>query len=160
MATPLDGRLTSFTQLSGQLNGGELMYIVSPGNAAQGNSYAITTSTLAAFFSSYPFLNSELITSGATAGMPYSVSTTDTRVLFDKVLSSASYAVCPPAASMIGAQEVLFKDVRGTASTYNITISFSSGELCDGLSEIQITTNYGWVGITPVPGGGAWYQSR
>lgn len=48
--TPLDGRMTSFQTLPFPLTGGELMWVVSPGTAAQGNLYNVQTSTLATFF--------------------------------------------------------------------------------------------------------------
>jgi hypothetical protein len=156
---PQDGRMTSFQSLPLALTGGELMWIVSPGNAANGVLYNVTTATLGAFFSAFPFLNTELITAGATIGSPYNVQKTDTRILFKKTIGSASYAVCPLAASMQFGQSVFFKDLKGDAHTNNITISFTSGELCDGLSDLVIKNAYGFIAITPVPGGGAWYQS-
>ena len=159
VAVPQDGRLTSFTPLNLPLTGGELIYSVSPGNAALGNSYNVTTEVLAAFFAAFPFLNTEEILAGATLASPYAVQTTDTRVLFKKTLASASYAVLPLAASMAYPYGVLFKDLKGDAATNPITISFSGGELCDGLSIIEIFDAYGWVTINPVPGGGAWFLS-
>jgi hypothetical protein len=156
---PLDGRITSQNILSGPLTGGEVQEIVSPGNAAQGNTYQVSTATLAAFYSSFPFLNTELITAGATSISPYLVQATDTRILFKKTISSASYAVCPLASAMEYGQSVFFKDLRGDAATHNITVSFTGGELCDGLSQMLITGPYGWISITPAPGGGSWYQS-
>lgn len=156
---PVDGRITSQNVLPAPLNGAEVMEIVSPGNAALGNTYQVTTDVLAAFFASFPFLNTELITAGATVGSPYAVLTTDTRVLFRKILGSASYAVLPTAATMLYPVGVFFKDLKGDAETNPITISFTGGELCDGLTDVQIVTNYGWVTINPVPGGGAWYMS-
>jgi len=155
---PLDGRLTSQNILSGPLNGQEVMYIVSPGTAAAGNSYQVTTDVLAAFFTAYQFLNTEIITAGATVISPYLVQTTDTRILFNKTLSSPSYATFPLAASMQYDQPVLIKDYKGDAATNNITISFTNGELCDGLSQVIINDAYGWVTVNPYPsGGGGWY---
>lgn len=154
---PLDGRLTSQNPFTGTLNGLELMYIVSPGNAAQGNSYKITTQQLGEFFAAFPTLNSELITSGATSSVPYEVSADDTRVLFDKILASPSFAVLPIASTMTYNQSVLFKDLKGDSFTNNITISFSNGELCDGETTVVIDNNYGWTTINPNPLGGGWY---
>lgn len=156
---PNDGRLTSQNILTGPLNGQEVMYIVSPGTAAAGNSYQITTDNLAQFFAAFPSLNTELITAGATSISPYSVLTTDTRILFKKTLASASYAVMPLAASMQYSQPVLFKDLNGDAFTNNITITFTGGELCDGQASVIINNDYGWVTVNPVVGGGAWYQT-
>lgn len=154
---PTDGRMTSFNPLPIPLGGGELLWIVSPGNAAQGNLYNVTTGVLAPFFAAYPALNTELLTAGATLVSPYPVATTDTRILFDKTLGSASYAVLPLSSSMAYPLGVLFKDIKGDAATNNITISFSGGQLCDGLSTVVINNAYGWVTINPIPGGSGWY---
>jgi hypothetical protein len=54
MAIPVDGRLTSQNIFAGPFNGTEVMYVVSPGNAAQGQSFQATTGTLASFFSTFP----------------------------------------------------------------------------------------------------------
>ena len=156
---PLDGRLTSQNILGPPLTGGEVMEIVSPGNAAQGNTYQVTTDVLAAFFAAFPALNTDIITAGATSISPFAVETTATRVLFNKTLGSASYAALPLVASMAYSQPVLFKDLKGDAATNPITISFTGGQLCDGLATLQITTAYGWVTINPVPGGSSWYMT-
>lgn len=152
---PLDGRITSQNTLSGPLTGTEVMEIVSPGNAALGNTYQITTSVLAGFVSVGV---SEIILSGATSGSPYLVQPADRRILFNKTSGSASFATCPLATTMLGGP-VLFKDLKGDANTNNISVSFTGGELCDGQSSLQVKTNYGWFVITPIPGGGGWYQS-
>lgn len=157
---PTDGRITSQNILSGPLTGGEVQEIVSPGNAALGNTYQITTAVLAAFYAGFPFLNTEVILAGATSGSPYVVETTDTRILFKKTIGAASYAACPLAASMIYGQSVFFKDLKGDAGTNAITVTFTGGELCDGQSQLQITNPYGWFAITPTPGGGSWYVSQ
>ena len=158
LTTPADGQITSLTLLSPPLTGGEVQEIVSPGNAALGNSYQITTATLAGFYSAFPFLNTENITAGATIGSPYNVETTDTVILFNKTIGSASYAVLPSAGSMLYPFPILFKDFKGDAETNNITISFTGGQLCDGQSQVTITNDYGWVRIAPGPAGGAWFQ--
>ena len=156
---PADGRMTSFNAVPATLTGTELMWLVQPGNAAAGVLYNATLDTLAAFFAAFPALNTTIITSGATLASPYNVLTTDTRILFDKTLASASYAVCPIASSLTYGQTILFKDFKGDADTNPITLTFTGGELCDGLSQIQITTAYGWFYVTPKPGGGSWYMS-
>lgn len=51
LAIPADGRLTSQNELSGPLPGNALMWIVSPGDAATGNTYKVSLDTLASFFS-------------------------------------------------------------------------------------------------------------
>ena len=156
---PPDGRLTSFDPVPASLAGDELMWIVQPGNVNAGVLYKTTLNVLASFFAAFPYLNTELITAGATLVSPYAVATTDTRILFNKTLASASYAVLPSSGSMAYPFPILFKDLKGDASTNNITISFTGGELCDGLSTIQITTDYGWVTINPIPGGGGWFMT-
>ncbi len=158
LTTPADGQITSLTLLSPPLTGGEVQEIVSPGNAAAGNSYQVTIATLAAFYAAFPFLNTENITAGATLVSPYSVETTDTTILFNKTIGSASYAVLPSAGSMLYPFPILFKDFKGDAETNNITISFTGGQLCDGQSQVTITNDYGWVRIAPGPGGGSWYE--
>jgi hypothetical protein len=153
---PLDGRITSLQMLTA-LTGGEVMEIVSPGNAAQGNNFQITTSVLGAFFSAFTGLNTEIIVAGATLAAPYNVLTTDTKLLFNKTVSSPSYAVLPTSMSMAYPFPVLFKDLKGDAKTNNITITFSNGEQCDGLSQVVINSAYGWVWISPIPGSNGWY---
>lgn len=131
------------------------MYIVSPGTEALGNSYQVTTEVLAAFFGAFPALNTEIVTAGTT----YNVSTTDTRILVNKTLPSATSVVFPPAMSMQYPYGVMIKDLKGDADVNPITITFSGGELCDGLSTITLSTSYEWVTINPVPGSGAWYMT-
>jgi len=152
---PSDGRLTSQNPLTGTLTGGELMYIVSPGTQGQGVSYKITTETLASFFAAFPVLNTEIITAGAT----YNVAPTDTRILVNKTLPSPTSIIFPTASSMQYPFPVLVKDIKGDADINPITITFSSGQLCDGLSSITLDTSYQWVTITPVPNGNSWYMT-
>jgi hypothetical protein len=156
---PVDGRLTSFMMLPVALAGGEVMYIVSPGNAAQGNSYQVTTATLAAFFAAFPFLNREDITAGATLATPYMVLPTDTQILLNKTIGSASYVTFPLASTMTYPFGVLVKDLKGDAATNNITIQFTGGQLCDGQSTVVMQNNYDWVTINPSPGGGSWFMT-
>ncbi len=154
-ATPTDGQITSLSVLNSLL-GNEVQEIVSPGNAANGNSYQVSVVTLAAWFSAFPFLNTETITAGATLASPYDVETTDTRILFNKTIGSASYALLPLSSSMVYPFPILFKDLKGDAATNNITLSFSGGQLCDGLSSIVLSNAYDWAYIAP--GSSGWYQ--
>lgn len=154
---PLDGRITSLAVLTGaSLVGTEVMYIVAPGNADFGNSYQITLESLAEFFLS-PSQTIETVTSGATAGSPYLVKVNDTRILFNKTIGAASFALLPLAATMLSAT-VFVKDLKGDSVTNPITVEFTGGELCDGLTSLEIANPYGWLAVSPVPGGGAWYQ--
>lgn len=152
---PLDGRIPSQNLLVAPLDGTEVMEIVWPGNNESGNTYQVTTQTLAGYFQGSGVIT--VITVGATLGNAYPVLTNQSRVLFDKVSGSASYAVCPLASSLT-TQDILFKDLKGDAFTNNITVTFSGGELCDGLSSVIINNDYGWLKIAPYPGGGAWYM--
>lgn len=157
---PKDGRITSQNVLSGPLAGSEVMEIVSPGNEANGNTYQIQLSVIAAYIVSIISSGSTVtITSGATLASPYDITTNDTAVLLNKTVSSDSYLVAPLAASMTFQAPLLVKDLKGNADSFPITISFTGGELCDGLSEVIIDSSYGWTRIVPVPGGGAWYQA-
>lgn len=154
---PSDGRITTLNFLTGGLTGGEVMYIVSPGNTQLGISYGITTGTLGAFFGAFPVLNTELVTAGST----YDVKTTDTRILVKKTIGSATTILFPAALAMQYPYGVLVKDAKGDADANPITIDFSGGELCDGQGSgvIQIANPYGWVTITPIPQQSAWYMS-
>ena len=153
---PQDGRITSLSTLSGKLVGSEFFYVVSPGTASAGVSYNITTNTIAAFCAAFPTLNSSLVTSGAT----YNALTTDTAILVDKTIGSATSVVMPAAGTMLYGQRVLIKDVKGDAATNPITITFSGGQLCDGEATIIINNAFGWIYITPLlPAGTSWYMS-
>lgn len=152
---PSDGRLTSQNSLTGTLDGTELMYIVSPGTQGQGISYKITTGVLATFFSAYPYLNTEII----TAGSIYNVAPTDTRILVNKTLPSPTTIQFPAPSSMVYPFSILIKDIKGDADVNPITINFTSGALCDGLSSFVLSTSYQWTTINPVPGANAWYMT-
>jgi len=158
-AVPTDGRLTSLTVLNLALTGGEVMYIVSPGNAALGNSFQVTTATLGAYFQSYASVNVALITSGATSITPYPITTTNTGVLFDKTVGAASYAVAPLSSSMIYRGPFLVKDFKGDAGTHPIQITFTGGETCDGKAIWTINSPYGFFSMAPSPTGANWYQT-
>lgn len=156
VAVPLDGRITSQNVLNIALNGGEVMEIVSPGNAALGNTYQVTTAALAAFFAAFPFLDTTLVTAGST----YNMLTTDTLILVDKTIGSPTSIVVPLAGSMVFPFPVIIKDGKGDAATNNITVTFTGGQLVDGQSSLVIDNAYGWVTINPFPVTGAsWYET-
>lgn len=156
---PLDGRVTSQNPLVSPLDGTELFYAAWPGNATQGNSYKVDLDTMAAFITAFPYINEQVITTGATSGTPYDVPNTATRILFNKSVSSPSFAVLPEASVMQYPIGILFKDLKGDSATNNITITFSNSETCDGLSTVVIDIAYGWVTINPLIGGGGWYMT-
>jgi len=137
-------------------DGTELFEIVAPGNPNLGVNYSITSSLLAILLNAQVLGTPTIITSGATLGSPYNVLTSDTRILFNKTISSASYAVL--GASSLQPIPVFFKDLKGDAATNPITISFTGGQLCDGLSTMVINSAYGWLELSPLASGG-WYQS-
>ena len=156
---PTDGRVTSLAPLNLALTGGEVMYIVSPGNAALGNSFQVTTAILAAYFQSFASENVALITSGATSVSPYAITTTNTGVLFDKADGAASYAVAPLSSSMVYRGPFLVKDFKGDAATHPIQITFTGGETCDGQAIWTINNPYGFFSMAPSPTGTNWYQT-
>lgn len=157
-AIPLDGRVTSLTSLT-EIFGNETLSIVAPNSAALGNSYQVTTAVMALYFAAFPSLNTTIIIAGATLLSPYAIADTVSRLLFNKTIGSASYAVAPLAADLLFQGPMLIKDLKGDANTNNITITFTGGELCDGQSTLIIDNNYGWVTINPIPDGGGYYQS-
>lgn len=156
---PVDGRLTSLEALNIDLTADSIMEVVCPGDAATGNNFKVTLLQLAAYVSVLPYLNTTVIISGATIGSPYAILTTDTRILFNKTIASDSYAVAPLASSMAAPFPLLIKDFKGNADVHPIQISFTGGELCDGLPTITVPNAYGWVTINPAPSGGSWYTS-
>jgi len=156
---PLDGRVTSLQILNLPLTGTEVMEIVSPGNVQFGNNFQVTINVLAAYFSSYPYLNTTVIETGATSITPYEILPTDSRILVDKTVGAATFIEAPLAVTMLSQFPVLIKDEKGDAATNNITITFDDAGGCDGQAEVVIDTNYGWVTINPRPGGGGWYES-
>lgn len=156
--TPVDGRLTSLQVLDIALTGDEVMEIVSPGNAEEGNNFQVTVAVLGAYFATFATSNTVVIISGATVGSPYDILPTYSRILLNKTVGSASFLIAPDA-DTIPLAGILIKDLKGDAFTNNITISFTGGELCDGQSTVVIDNDYGWATINPTPGGGSWYRS-
>lgn len=151
---PTDGRLTSQNVLTGTLDSTAVMPIVSPGNVTAGNSYQVSLAILAGFFSSFYFLTPTIITAGAT----YNSVATDTRILSNlgiagalgiTMLSSANYT-----------QPILIKDIAGNVGAGSIlTITFSGGQLADGLSSIQLQNAYAGVWLNPLVSGGFYVTS-
>ena len=151
VAVPTDGRITSLTSLRGSsLTGTEVMYIVSPGNAQLGNSYQITLTDLASFFSSSG------LPTFVTSGSVYDSVSTDTRILVNKTIGSATSIVLDNSTNY--PLPVLVKDLKGDAATNPITVTFTGGQLIDGLSSIVISNNYGYFWFNPLSSGG-WYDA-
>lgn len=90
------------------------------------------------------------------------------------VVDAASYTVLPtdirlwvtvnpctitfPLSSTI-TYDVLIKDGVGSAGTSAIDTAFSGGETCDGLSNVPINSDAGWVIIAPKPVGSGYTQT-
>lgn len=143
MTISVDGRLTSQNELTGALDGSAVMYIVSPGNAAQGVSYKVTLATLSSFFGGFSLT---LVTSGAV----YNSVAADVRILINKTIGSPTTVNLLGGASYL--QPLLVKDIKGDAATNPITIVFPG--TYDGIaSPFTIDTNYGWIWFNPLPTG-------
>lgn len=153
MAIPLDGRLPSQNVLTGDLTGSEVMYIVSPGNNTQGQSYQIKTSTLAAYFSGFVYGTPTFVSSGSV----YPSVPSDTRILVNKLISSATSVVLAP--SPLYKAPVLVKDLKGDAGTNPITVTFSSGQTLDGLSSVVINNPFGYFWFNPIQQANGWYDA-
>jgi hypothetical protein len=149
MAIPVDGRLPSQNSLPGIPTGGEVMYIVSPGNNQQGQSYKVTTAVLAAYFASFPTLAPTFITTAEA----YASQSTDTRILLDLTVAGVVTITMLPSAQY--SQPILIKDVAGNLSAINTnTISFSSGQSADGFTSIVMQTPYEGIWLNPLSTGG------
>jgi hypothetical protein len=138
------GQMTDLPAYPGTLDLTALMEIVSPGNAANGVNYGISLAQLALMIGGGSALT--IITSGAS----YASVQTDTRILINKTVGS------PTAVTLLAAnnyfQPVLVKDLKGDASTNNITVNFPG--TYDGVaSPLTIKTNYGWIWFNPLPTG-------
>ena len=121
------------------------MEVVQPNVA----NYSITTALLAALLNAYAYVNT-IVKSGAT----YNVKTTDTRVLINKTVGSSTSVVLGLSANQ--PVPVLVRDLKGDASSNNITVTFTGGQLCDGQSSFVITTDFGGFVFNPLATGG-WY---
>jgi hypothetical protein len=149
---PVDGRITSLPTLGPTLTGGEVMYIVSPGNSQSGVSYQITVLSMAQYFNSVLYGIPTFVTSGAV----YDSIATDSRILVNKTVGSATSVVL--LASTSYSFPVLVKDIKGDAGTNPITVTFSGGQTIDGLSSVVIDNNFGYFWFNPLASGG-WYDA-
>ena len=150
MTIPVDGRLPSQNELTGMLSGGEVMYIVSPGNNTQGQSFKITTQTLSVFFGSFSLSNTVILTTGAS----YNSLVTDARILLNLGIAA------PFTVTLLGSSSyshpVLIKDIAGDVDgTNTLTINFTGGQLADGQSSVVLRNAYAGVWLNPLSNG--WY---
>lgn len=153
MATiPADGRLTSQNVLSEVTDGTAVMYIVSPGSADLGISYQISLTTLASYFNAQAAGAPTFVTSGSV----YNSVSSDYRILVNKTVGSATSIILLPSADYN--HPILVKDLKGDADVNPITVTFSNGQLIDGLSQIVIENPYGYFWFNPLDAGG-WYDA-
>lgn len=110
--------------------------------------YSISASALAFALGGSDYVNT-IVTSGASYAVPTNVS----RVLFNKTVGSATAVTF--ASSSGYARPVLIRDLKGDADVNNITITFSGGQLCDGLASVVIANPYGGFIFNPLANG--WY---
>lgn len=91
-----------------------------------------------------------------TAAGTVTVLTTDSRILINKAVGAATSVVLP--SSVTVPQSILVKDLKRDASTNNITVTFTGGQLCDGFASIAIVTDGGAYWFNPLSTGG-WYTT-
>ena len=138
--------LPEFTLPSpGSLDLTALMEIVSPGDVQDGINYGITLAQLALLLSGAVFAPT-IITSGAS----YNSVATDTRILVNKTIGSATTINLLAGSSYY--QPVLIKDLKGDADINPITITFPG--TYDGIaSPLTISTQFGWIWFNPLAAG-------
>lgn len=147
------GQMTDLPVFGGSFDGTELFEIVAPGSAALGVNYSVTTALLATYI--FSFLNNPTF---VLSGAVYNSVATDTRILVNKTIGSATSIVLLNSA--LYKVPVLVKDLKGDAGTNPITVTFSGGQTLDGLSPAQVVINnpYGYLWFNPLAAGG-WYDA-
>ena len=143
------GQMTDLPVFSGTFDGTELFEVVAPGNEANGVNYRITSALLASLLtavSSQPVI----LQSGQfnAPGNPYIVPITVTKVYVNKTPGEPTYIRFLAAAGYLA--DILVCDIAGTADVGNITVTFTSGELANGIAPIPIATAYGGFFFRPV----------
>lgn len=144
------GQMTDLPVYPGGSDPTALFELVSPGTAALGINYRITSLSLAALLGGAQYGSPTIITSGSS----YSSVATDTRILVNKTISSATSIVLLGSASY--SQPVLVKDLKGDSVADPITVTFSGGQTVDGLASVVIAAGYGAWWFNPLASGG-WY---
>lgn len=148
------GQMTDLPEFTGtSFDGTELFEVVAPGSAALGINYRITSQQLATLL--------QLLVGGAPTFVineaVYNSVPTDTRILVDNTAPQSTSIVLDASADY--SFPVLVKDLDGLASdTDPITVTFSGGELMDGLSQVVINNPYGYMWFNPLAAGG-WYDA-
>lgn len=143
------GQMTDLPPYPGTLDLTALVMLVSPGNAAQGVNYAATLAQLALIIGSGGAPT--IIAAGAT----YNSVQTDTRILVNKTIGSATAITLLGAANYF--QPVLVKDLKLDADVNPITVNFVG--TYDGVaSPLTINTQGGWIWFNPLASGN-WYAA-
>lgn len=128
-----------------------LFEVVSPGTAANGVNYAISLQQLSLLILSTSYQPTFVI-----AGAVYPSVGTDTRILVNKTIGSATSVILLPSASY--SLPVLVKDLKGDSGTNPITVTFSSGQTMDTLTSVPINNSFGYFWFNPLASGG-WYDA-
>lgn len=145
------GQMTDLPAYTGGIDLTALLEIVSPGNPNQAVNYSITLALLAQLIPAVSFTPTFVL-----AGSVYNSVATDTRILVNKTIGSATSIVM--LSSVLYSQPVLVKDLKRDSATNPITITFSGGQLFDGLSSITINNPAGYIWLNPLASGG-WYDA-
>lgn len=147
------GQMTDLPAFTGTaFDGTELFEIVSPGNAAQGVNYRITTAQMAALLPFFIYRAPTFITDTYA----YNSVSTDTRILVNQDVPGATSVVLDLAATY--RIPVLVKDLKGDADTNPITVTFSGGETMDSLTQVVINNPFGYFWFNPLEAGN-WYDA-
>lgn len=147
------GQMTDLPAYPGGLDLTALLEIVSPGTAANGVNYAISFAQLAAIIGPlYIYPPPKFITSGSV----YNSVATDTRILVNKTIGSATSIVL--LSSTAYSQPVLVKDLKLDSDANPITVTFSGGQTMDGLTQVVIQNPGGYFWFNPLASGG-WYDA-
>lgn len=147
------GQMTDLPNYSGAFDPTALFEIVSPGNPAQAVNYSLTLLQLSALILAANYQPTFVL-----AGSVYDSVATDTRILVNKTIGSATSVVLLPSQNYL--LPVLVKDLKGDAGTNPITVTFSAGQTLDGLAPAQVVISnpYGFYWFNPLASGG-WYDA-
>lgn len=103
-------------------------------------------------FASLQSLIGVLSYTNVTAAGTYTALITDNILLINRDVPAAGSVQLPLSAKRSGF-EIIVKDLAGNASQYPTTVLFTGGELCDGLSQVQINSDYGAYKFAPLDAG-------
>jgi len=140
------GQMTDLPTYPGGVDPTALFEVVSPGNEDQGVNYSISAADMAVLIGVAAYANKIIL-----AGASYNSINTDTRILIKKTVGSATSVLLLPGASY--GQPILVKDAKGDADVNPITVTFSGGEMLDGLTQVVINNPYGFYWFNPLPDG-------